>query len=249
MLILMAAAGGVPEIEVPEGVDQRAHPHGGQIIGQTLGLPFVAGEHQGAAAGTGAQGAEKGRFMDGGEPRDGSREPAGVDGLFQLLQLGEGRQGPGEEFHHWKALLSILLFSFYSLVFPNCLFSGECPLCPSLPLMPRRIVCGSKPRGNGIYEWAFFPRKRPGCKSRVVGLGSPKLPFLWEGSHSPSLPLMPRRGTPFSPWMRKGGKRIIWGWHLDTPSEIILQASLRMHFDGGQGRCSFLADSVAELSA
>ena len=28
------------------------------------------------------------------------------------------------------------------------------------------------------------------------------------------------------------------GWHLDTPSEIILQASLRMHFDGGQG--SFL---------
>ena len=107
MLILMAAAGGVPEIEVPEGVDQRAHPHGGQIIGQTLGLPFVAGEHQGAAAGTGAQGAEEGRFMDGGEPRDGSGEPAGVDGLFQLLHFGEGRQGPGEEFHHWKALLSI----------------------------------------------------------------------------------------------------------------------------------------------
>ncbi|HIY27720.1 MAG TPA: hypothetical protein H9679_01660, partial [Firmicutes bacterium] len=28
------------------------------------------------------------------------------------------------------------------------------------------------------------------------------------------------------------------GWQVDTPSEIILQASLRMHFDGGQG--SFL---------
>ena len=66
-------------------------------------------------------------------------------------------------------------------------------------------------------------------------LSAPKLPFLWEGSHSPSLPLMPRRGTSFSPKMRKGSKRIIWGWHLDTPSEIILQASLRMHFDGGQG--------------
>ena len=25
------------------------------------------------------------------------------------------------------------------------------------------------------------------------------------------------------------------GRHLDTPSEIILQASLRMHFEGGQG--------------
>ena len=45
-------------------------------------------------------------------------------------------------------------------------------------------------------------------------------------------------GPPFSPWMRKGGEKNHMGRHLDTPSEIILQASLRMHFDGGQG--SFL---------
>ena len=33
----------------------------------------------------------------------------------------------------------------------------------------------------------------------------------------------------------KRGEKNQKGWHLDTPSEIILQASLRMHFDGGQG--------------
>ncbi len=33
---------------------------------------------------------------------------------------------------------------------------------PSLSLMPRRIVCGSKPRGNSIYERAYSLRKRPG---------------------------------------------------------------------------------------
>ena len=42
-------------------------------------------------------------------------------------------------------------------------------------------------------------------------LSSPNLPFCGRVPPSPSLPLMPRRGTPFSPWMRKGGKRIIWG--------------------------------------
>ena len=31
------------------------------------------------------------------------------------------------------------------------------------------------------------------------------------------------------------------GHHLDTPSEIILQASLRMHFEGGQGSFFFNA--------
>ena len=36
----------------------------------------------------------------------------------------------------------------------------------------------------------------------------------------------------------KRGEKNHMGRHLDTPSEIILQASLRMHFDGGQG--SFL---------
>ena len=33
----------------------------------------------------------------------------------------------------------------------------------------------------------------------------------------------------------KRGEKNQKGWHLDTPSEIILQASLRMHFEGGQG--------------
>ncbi|HIY29193.1 MAG TPA: hypothetical protein H9679_09235 [Firmicutes bacterium] len=39
----------------------------------------------------------------------------------------------------------------------------------------------------------------------------------------------------------KRWKKNQMGWHLDTPSEIILQASLRMHFEGGQG--SFFFDA------
>ena len=42
-------------------------------------------------------------------------------------------------------------------------------------------------------------------------LSSPNLPFCGRVPPSPSLPLMPRRGTSFSPKMRKGSKRIIWG--------------------------------------
>ncbi|HIY29185.1 MAG TPA: hypothetical protein H9679_09195 [Firmicutes bacterium] len=39
------------------------------------------------------------------------------------------------------------------------------------------------------------------------------------------------------------------GRHLDTPSEIILQASLRMHFEGGQGSFFFNAGQWHRLAA
>ena len=39
------------------------------------------------------------------------------------------------------------------------------------------------------------------------------------------------------------------GWHLDTPSEIILQARLRMHFEGGQGSFFFNAGQWHRLAA
>ncbi len=45
-------------------------------------------------------------------------------------------------------------------------------------------------------------------------LSSPNLPFCGRVPPSPSLPLMPRRGTSFSPKMRKGSKRIIWAGRL-----------------------------------
>ena len=97
-------------------------------------------------------------------------------------------------------------------------------------------------------------------------LSSPKQLFLWEGSHRPSFAAhaaaghclacrlgrcyLSATGRPhlFS-WNEKRKQKNHMGRHLDTPSEIILQARLRMHFEGGQGRCIFLADSVAELSA
>ena len=71
------------------------------------------------------------------------------------------------------------------------------------------------------------------------------------GGEPPSLRAPCATGTPhplFSLDEKKGEKNHM-GRHLDTPNEIILQASLRMHFEGGQGRCIFLADSVAERSA
>ena len=42
-------------------------------------------------------------------------------------------------------------------------------------------------------------------------------------------------GHPLFSWNEKRGEKNQMGWQVDTPSEIILQASLRMHFDGGQG--------------
>ena len=80
-------------------------------------------------------------------------------------------------------------------------------------------------------------------------LSSPKQLFLWEGSHRPSFAAHAAAGHFLFSWNEKRKQKNHMGRHLDTPSEIILQASLRMHFEGGQGRCSFLADSVAELSA
>ena len=99
-------------------------------------------------------------------------------------------------------------------------------------------MCGSNPRDSGIEEQLFFPRKLSGWKSRVVGLGSPKLPFLWDGSHIPSFAAHAAAGHHLFSLDEKRGEKNQVGWHIDTPSEIILQASLRMHFEGGQG--SFL---------
>ena len=42
-------------------------------------------------------------------------------------------------------------------------------------------------------------------------------------------------GHPLFSWNEKREEKNQMGWQVDTPSEIILQASLRMHFDGGQG--------------
>ena len=63
-------------------------------------------------------------------------------------------------------------------------------------------------------------------------LSSPSLPFCGRVPPSPSLPLMPRRGTSFSPWMRKGGKRIIWGVHArrNHPGRDCISTAVRVAF-------------------
>ena len=63
--------------------------------------------------------------------------------------------------------------------------------------------------------------------------------FLWEGSPKPLSLLC--GGHPLFSLDEKRGEKNQVGWQVDTPSEIILQASLRMHFDGGQG--SFFFDA------
>ena len=66
-------------------------------------------------------------------------------------------------------------------------------------------------------------------------LSSPKQLFLWEGSHRPSFAAHAAAGHFLFSWNEKRKQKNHMGRHLDTPSEIILQASLRMHFEGGQG--------------
>ena len=46
-------------------------------------------------------------------------------------------------------------------------------------------------------------------------------------------------GHPLFSWNEKRGEKNQEGRHLDTPSEIILQARLRMNFEGGQGSFFF----------
>ena len=59
--------------------------------------------------------------------------------------------------------------------------------------------------------------------------------LLWEGSPKPLIAAHAAAGHPLFSLDEKRGEKNHIGRHLDTPSEIILQASLRMHFDGGQG--------------
>ena len=70
---------------------------------------------------------------------------------------------------------------------------------------------------EGVREQPFFSQT-----AFLVG-GFPQALSLLCGGH----PL-------FSLDEKRGEKNQV-GWQVDTPSEIILQASLRMHFDGGQG--------------
>ena len=62
--------------------------------------------------------------------------------------------------------------------------------------------------------------------------------LLWEGSPKPLIAAHAAAGHPLFSLDEKRGEKNQMGWQVDTPSEIILQASLRMHFEGGQG--SFL---------
>ena len=72
------------------------------------------------------------------------------------------------------------------------------------------------------------------------GMSPVPLSLLWVGhSRLParSVPCLCATGTrhPLFSLDEKRGEKNHMGRHLDTPSEIILQASLRMHFEGGQG--------------
>ncbi len=98
-----------------------------------------------------------------------------------------------------------------------------------------------KPQGDfpTLFVW-FLVRQfgAAGCSQITFYRGiSPKPLSLLCGGH----PL-------FSLDEKRGEKNQI-GRHLDTPSEIILQASLRMHFEGGQGSFFFDAGQWHRLAA
>ena len=110
-----------------------------------------------------------------------------------------------------------------------------------VPLAHGSLREGASLRDGGVREQLSSPKQPfsgecPLCPS--VSYGSGILRYR-SGRRLDCVP--PAHGAPFSPWMRKGGEKNHMGRHLDTPGEIILQARLRMNFEGGQGSFFFNA--------